>query len=127
MYVGVVKEEPRLMRTATLLNPDPVLGLQIQRMIREAGNPERRAFRDPEELGLNLTERIRPRCWSGAAVGRHRRARPSASVWAFDQDDQPASKPKVAGLQPPKKALTSDMVGEPVPLLPVRTPCFFTK
>jgi hypothetical protein len=42
-----------------------VLGLQIQRMIREANNPNRRAFRDPDALVawlgevLSVQERIR--------------------------------------------------------------------
>lgn len=64
-YVRVMKSEPSLIRTGTLLNPDPVLGLQIQRMIREANNPNRRAFRDPAALAswlgevLTVQERIR--------------------------------------------------------------------
>jgi hypothetical protein len=64
-YVRVMKSEPSLIRTGTLLNPDPVLGLQIQRMIREANNPNRRAFRDPDALVawlgevLSVQERIR--------------------------------------------------------------------
>jgi len=55
-YVGVMKTEPRLLRTGTLLNPNPVFGMQIQRMIREANNPARRAFRDAEELFVYLSE-----------------------------------------------------------------------
>jgi hypothetical protein len=64
-YVSVMRSEPSLIRTGTLLNPDPVLGLQIQRMIREANNPNRRVFRDPEALAewlgevLTVRERIR--------------------------------------------------------------------
>ncbi len=49
-YVKTMKNEARLLRTGTLLNASPTFGLQIQRMIREANNPERRAFRDPREL-----------------------------------------------------------------------------
>src|SRR5438552_11571932 len=44
-YVAVMKSEQRLLRTGTLLNPSPTLGLQIQRMIKAANHPERRAFR----------------------------------------------------------------------------------
>ncbi len=49
-FVSTMRNEPRLLRTATLLNASPTFGMQIQRMIREADNPERRAFRDPAEL-----------------------------------------------------------------------------
>lgn len=50
-YVRVMKNEPRLMRTATLLpSESPTLAMQIQRMIREANHPNRRAFQDPNEL-----------------------------------------------------------------------------
>ncbi len=49
-YVRTMRNEERLLRTGTLLNASPTFGLQIQRMIREANHPERRAFRDPGEL-----------------------------------------------------------------------------
>jgi hypothetical protein len=49
-YVKTMRNEPRLVRTATLLNTSPTFGMQIQRMIREANNPNRRVFRDPQEL-----------------------------------------------------------------------------
>jgi hypothetical protein len=55
-YVETMKSEHQLLRTATLLSPSPTLGLQIQRMIREANHPERRAFRDPGELVAWLGE-----------------------------------------------------------------------
>ncbi len=55
-YVETMKSEQQLLRTATLLSPSPTLGLQIQRMIREANHPERRAFRDPGELQVWLGE-----------------------------------------------------------------------
>jgi hypothetical protein len=55
-YVETMKSEQQLLRTATLLSPSPTLGLQIQRMIREANHPERRAFRDPRELEQWLGE-----------------------------------------------------------------------
>jgi hypothetical protein len=39
-YVRTMRSEPRLLRTGTLLNASPTLGMQIQRMIREANNPD---------------------------------------------------------------------------------------
>ena len=55
-YVATMKDEPRLVRTATLLNQSPTFGMQIVRMIKEANHPGRRAFRDPEELAAWLGE-----------------------------------------------------------------------
>ena len=55
-YVETMRSEHQLLRTATLLSPSPTLGLQIQRMIREANHPERRAFRDATELAAWLGE-----------------------------------------------------------------------
>jgi len=55
-YVETMRSEQELVRTATLLSPSPTLGLQIQRMIREANHPARRAFRDPVELQVWLAE-----------------------------------------------------------------------
>ena len=49
-YVKTMRNEPRLVRTATLLNESPTFGMQIQRMIREANNPNRRVFREPSAL-----------------------------------------------------------------------------
>ncbi|CAN5446191.1 hypothetical protein BH09MYX1_BH09MYX1_04530 [soil metagenome] len=49
-YVATMKNEPLLIRTATLLNQSPTLGMQIQRMIKEADHPDRRVFRDAGEL-----------------------------------------------------------------------------
>ncbi len=49
-YVSTMRNESLLVRTATLLGKSPTLHLQILRMIREADNPARRAFRDPNEL-----------------------------------------------------------------------------
>src|SRR5436309_13782111 len=50
-YVQVMRGEERLLRTGTLLGPSPTQGLQIQRMIKNANHPNRKAFRDPMELG----------------------------------------------------------------------------
>jgi hypothetical protein len=55
-YVATMKNEPRLLRTATLLNQSPTLSMQIQRMIREANSPDRKVFRDPDELSRWLAE-----------------------------------------------------------------------
>jgi hypothetical protein len=64
-YVATMRDEPRLLRTGTLLNPSPTFGMQIQRMIRDAGNPDRRVFRDPLEL----------ESWLGAVLTIPERAR----------------------------------------------------
>jgi len=66
-YVKTMKNETNLVRTGTILNKSPTFGMQIQRMIREADNPNRRAFRDPDELFnwlsevLDAKERVRLR------------------------------------------------------------------
>ena len=49
-YVGVMKEEPGLLRTATLLPDKPMVAMQIRRMIREAGHPERQPFEEADAL-----------------------------------------------------------------------------
>ena len=49
-YVKTMRNEDRLLRTGTLLNASPTFGMQIQRMIREADHPSRRAFREPRGL-----------------------------------------------------------------------------
>jgi hypothetical protein len=49
-YVGIMKEEPGLLRTATLLPQSAMVSMQIRRMIREAGHPQRQAFEDPKSL-----------------------------------------------------------------------------
>lgn len=59
-YVATMRNEPRLRRTATLLAESPTLGLQIQRMLREANNPERRSFRDIAALEAWLGEVLTP-------------------------------------------------------------------
>ena len=46
--MGVVN--PDLRRSGVLVNGSAVLGLQAERAIAEAGNANRRAFRDPDEL-----------------------------------------------------------------------------
>lgn len=64
-YVSTMRNEPRLQRTGTLLPASPTACLQIERMIREAGNPERKTFRELLALGvwlgqvLDVAERAR--------------------------------------------------------------------
>jgi hypothetical protein len=59
-YVATMKSEPRLLRTGTLLSASPTLGMQIQRMIRAANNPDRKVFRDGPELEGWLGEILTP-------------------------------------------------------------------
>ncbi len=49
-YVAVMRDEQRLERTATLLPGSPTVAMQIGRMIREAGHPQRRGFQDRDAL-----------------------------------------------------------------------------
>jgi hypothetical protein len=93
-YIGTMKNEPRLLRTATLLGASPTLGLQIQRMLREANSPERKAFREPREL----------EAWLGVVLTQQERARLRELVdrraEAFGPSSAPQSAP--ASLRPPK-------------------------
>lgn len=59
-YVSVMKAEQELLRTATMLPQSPVVALQIGRMIREAGHPQRRAFEEPAALSAWLGELLGP-------------------------------------------------------------------
>ncbi|MBC8073815.1 MAG: hypothetical protein IAG13_36185 [Deltaproteobacteria bacterium] len=49
-YTAVMRDEPRLRRTGILLGTSAVQSLQVDRMLRDASNPVRRAYRDPLEL-----------------------------------------------------------------------------
>ncbi|HWB73778.1 MAG TPA: hypothetical protein VG755_02460 [Nannocystaceae bacterium] len=49
-YTAVMKDEPRLRRTAALLGANPVQSLQVDRMMRDADNPMRRAFATPVQV-----------------------------------------------------------------------------
>ncbi len=51
---------PRLLRSAWLINSSAVLGLQAERAIQEAGHPNRRTFREPEPMELWLSEVLTP-------------------------------------------------------------------
>ncbi len=54
------KDNPRIERTAMLLSDNALLGLQVARMIREAGNPNRRTFHDAESAVHWLDEVLSP-------------------------------------------------------------------
>jgi len=49
-YTAVMKEEPLLRRTGTLLSHSPTSALQVRRMLREVDNPVRRAFAEVPSL-----------------------------------------------------------------------------
>lgn len=49
-YTSVMKEEPHLLRTGTLLSHSPTSALQVRRMLREIDNPVRRAFTEVPPL-----------------------------------------------------------------------------
>lgn len=55
------RENPRVERTALLVpTKSAVLALQFERLIREAGNPARRAFRDAAQAAAWLNEVLTP-------------------------------------------------------------------
>jgi hypothetical protein len=55
------RDNPRLLRSALLLSPaNAVFNLQVERLLREAGNPARRAFRAAEPLLSWLSEVLVP-------------------------------------------------------------------
>ncbi|HEU4533630.1 MAG TPA: hypothetical protein VFS00_05915 [Polyangiaceae bacterium] len=59
-YVATMRQEPNLLRTGILLNADPVLSLQVQRMVRESHASTRRTFRDAHELAAWLGPVLSP-------------------------------------------------------------------
>ncbi|UQA59553.1 hypothetical protein [Polyangium aurulentum] len=59
-YICTLKSATRMLRAAMLLGQSPTLGLQVQRMLREVNNPERKAFRDPRELEAWLGAQLAP-------------------------------------------------------------------
>ncbi len=75
-YVGVMKEEPGLLRTATLLPDNPMVAMQIRRMIREAGHPERQPFEDADDLMAWLAPHLS--AMERARMGTLLRGRPCA-------------------------------------------------
>lgn len=60
-----MRNETRLLRMAVLLGSSPTLGLQMQRLVRDAQHPHRKIFRDAREAEaflsdiLTLSERTR--------------------------------------------------------------------
>lgn len=65
-FIGMMGQlNPRLLRSAILINESAVLGLQAERAIEAAGHPDRKTFRDPGALerwlGEVLTEPERRR------------------------------------------------------------------
>lgn len=56
-FIGMMSQvNPRLERSALLINESAILGLQAERAIEEAGNPNRRTFRTSAELKAWLAE-----------------------------------------------------------------------
>jgi len=57
--IGLMKaDNPKIRRTAILIQPNALFSLQIERMLREADNPARRTFADSEHLFAWLGEVI---------------------------------------------------------------------
>src|ERR1051325_1355612 len=50
----------RVERTAMLIGNSAVFGLQVERVIRDANNPNRRVFRNPREMVSGLSEVLTP-------------------------------------------------------------------
>lgn len=51
---------PRVERTALLIGTSAVFGLQVERVIRDAANPNRRVFRNAREMETWLGEVLTP-------------------------------------------------------------------
>jgi hypothetical protein len=51
-----MRNEARLLRMAMLLGSSPTLGLQMQRLVRDAQHPHRKIFREPREAETYLSE-----------------------------------------------------------------------
>jgi hypothetical protein len=51
-----MRNETRLLRMALLLGSSPTLGLQMQRLVRDAQHPHRKIFREPREAETFLSE-----------------------------------------------------------------------
>jgi hypothetical protein len=60
-FVSIMRgDNPRIERSAFLVSDSALFSLQIERMIREAGSPVRRAFRDPPALSAWLGQLLSP-------------------------------------------------------------------
>lgn len=55
-FSATMRNETRLLRMALLLGASPTLGLQMQRLVRDAQHPHRRIFREPREAETYLSE-----------------------------------------------------------------------
>jgi hypothetical protein len=67
----------RVERTAFLIGESAVFALQIERVLRQAENPNRKAFRDPGELGRWLGEILTPEEHARLAQFLETRERPA--------------------------------------------------
>lgn len=60
-FVEILSDNnPKLQRSAFLIGESAIFGLQVERAIRQAGKPTRRAFRDPAEMEAWLDEPLAP-------------------------------------------------------------------
>src|SRR4051794_6581527 len=58
-FVGVMRgDNPRLERSAFLVSDSALFSLQVERMIREAGSPLRRTFREPADLAAWVADAL---------------------------------------------------------------------
>lgn len=55
-FAVTMRNETRLLRMAVLLGSSPTLGLQMQRLVRDAQHPHRKIFREPREAEAYLSE-----------------------------------------------------------------------
>lgn len=60
-FVHILSDNnPKLERSAFIIGDSAIFGMQIERAIRQAGKPSRRAFRQPKELEAWLDELLKP-------------------------------------------------------------------
>ena len=58
-FVGVMKSDnPRVLRSGYLISDSATFALQLERMMRDGGNPARRAFRETADLAHWLGEQL---------------------------------------------------------------------
>lgn len=55
-FTQTMRNETRLLRMAILLGTSPTLGLQMQRLVRDAQHPHRKIFRDAKDAETYLSE-----------------------------------------------------------------------
>jgi len=83
-YTAVMRDELRLRRTGVLLNDNAVHTLQVERMLRQTANPERRAFREAPEL----------LAWLDPVLGPLERARVRMLLRGRGHDDGSVPRPQ---------------------------------